>query len=132
MTMKRVFLSFRGEDRKQVDGLRLLAANNSFDIDFYDESVRTPYNSMNSEYIKGKIREKIKRSSITVCLLTPETHKSEWVCWELEESFNNENKVILMGLPNVADRLVLPAPANTRKCVWHTWDIDVLHSLISR
>ena len=36
---KRVFISFRAEDRQQLNGLRLLAANPRFDIEFYDESV---------------------------------------------------------------------------------------------
>jgi antiphage defense system Thoeris ThsB-like protein len=56
--MKRVFISFRAEDRQKVNGLRLLAANPNFEIEFYDESVRTAINSTNADYIRRQIREK--------------------------------------------------------------------------
>jgi hypothetical protein len=39
--MKRVFMSFAHEDKAQVNGVRLLAANPKFDIEFYDESMKT-------------------------------------------------------------------------------------------
>jgi hypothetical protein len=128
--MKRVFLSFRAEDRRQVDGLRLLAANPRFEIEFYDESVRTPFDSSDPAYIRRKIREKINRTSVTVCLLSPQTHESKWVNWELEESFDKGNTVILMGLPGVAAALTLPEPARERKLSWYLWNIDSLHKQI--
>jgi hypothetical protein len=53
--MKRVFISFRHEDKQQVNGLRLLAANQKFDIEFYDESVRAAIDSTNAAYIRSKI-----------------------------------------------------------------------------
>jgi hypothetical protein len=126
--MKRVFLSFRAEDKKQVDGLRLLAANPDFDIEFYDESVRTPYNSEQATYIKGKIREKIRRASVTVCLLSSETHTSEWVNWELQESIDAGNKIILMGLPGGPDRLTVPAAVKGQ--TWYLWNLDSLKKMI--
>ena len=64
---KRVFLSFRAEDRQQVQGLRLLAANPDYDLEFYDESVRVAIDSHSAEYVKRVIRDKISRSSVTVC-----------------------------------------------------------------
>ena len=42
---KRAFLSFIKEDEPPVNGLRLLNANDDFDIEFYDESLRTPIDS---------------------------------------------------------------------------------------
>lgn len=128
--MKRVFISFRAEDRKQVDGLRLLAANPNFDIEFYDESVKSPYQSNDATYIRRQIKEKISRTSVTVCLLGPLTYTSEWVSWELEESFAKNNKVILMGLPGVTQSLQLPTPARQRNLPWYLWNIDELHKQI--
>ena len=61
---KRVFLSFRAEDRQQVQGLRLLAANPDYDLEFYDESVRVAIDSRDADYIKRLIRDKIGRSSV--------------------------------------------------------------------
>jgi hypothetical protein len=74
MAKKRVFISFRIEDRNKVNGLRLLSANDQFDIEFYDESVRIEIKSHNEAYVKQKIREKINRTSITVCMVSELTY----------------------------------------------------------
>lgn len=50
--MRRVFLSFKMEDKKKVDGVRLLSWNRNHPLDFYDESVRIAYKSENAKYIK--------------------------------------------------------------------------------
>jgi MTH538 TIR-like domain (DUF1863) len=128
--MKRVFISFRAEDRNQVNGLRLLAANQNFDIEFYDESVRTPYESNDPAYIRSKIRDKINRTSVTVCLLSKESHTSQWVNWELEESIDKGNTIICMGLPGVINAITLPNAAKRLKLPWYRWDIEHLNRLI--
>src|SRR5579863_9999891 len=114
-SMKRVFISFRAENRQQVNGLRLLAANDNFDIEFYDESVRTPYESNDPTYIRSKIRERINRTSVTVCMVSPQTHTSSWVNWELEESIDKGNTLIAMGFPDGPTSLVLPEPLRRSK-----------------
>jgi hypothetical protein len=128
--MKRVFLSFRAEDRPQINGLRLLAANPKFDIEFYDESVRTAINSENAAYIRTKIREKIGRTSVTACMVSELTHTSQWVDWELEESLSKGNKIVFMGLPKGPERLTLPELGRRLKMEWHLWDHDKLAELI--
>ena len=129
MAKKRVFLSFKAEDKQQVQGLRLMAANDKFDIEFFDESVRTPIDSTNRDYIRRKIREKINRTSVTVCLIGPDTHKSVWVDWELEESFDKGNTVIAMALKGV-DRANLPASIKAHNLTFYGWDSDNLANLI--
>lgn len=126
---KRVFFSFIGEDRKRVDGLRLLAANDNFDIEFYDESVKTPYNSTNTEYIKSKIRPKIDRASITVCLISENTHTSAWVDWELEYSSQKGNTIIAMALKDV-ERAVLPKLVRDLKLTFYPWNHNMLADLV--
>lgn len=126
--MKRVFLSFKMEDKKQVDGVRLLSWHQHVDLEFYDESVRVPYNSENASYIRSKIREKITRASVTVGLLGTNTYQSHWVDWELQTSLDLGNKVILMGLPNGPDRLQLPPSVHDRS--WHIWNVSALQSMI--
>jgi hypothetical protein len=128
-TKKRVFLSFIAEDKNRVQGLRLLAKNPNFDIEFYDESVRTPFDSQNAEYIKRQIREKISRTSVTVCLISEDTHKSKWVDWELSVSDEKGNKIIAMALKGV-DRAVLPRLIKEKQLTFHSWDVDKLASLI--
>lgn len=129
MTKKRVFLSFIAEDVNKVRGLRLLAANPGYDLEFYDESVRTPFDSTNSEYIRSKIREKIRRSSVTVLLVSEDTHKSRWVAWELEESHRQGNRIVVMALKGVASA-VLPSFVTAQGLEFHAWDPQGLDRLI--
>jgi hypothetical protein len=128
--MKRVFISFRHEDRPQINGLRLLAANPKFDIDFYDESVRTAIASTNATYIRSKIRERINRTSVTVCMVSELTYTSQWVIWELEESIDKGSAIICMGLPNGPQNILLPEPARRLKLGWRLWDYNELGRLI--
>ena len=127
---KRVFISFRAEDRKRVDGLRLLSANPRFEIEFYDESVQTPIKSTDADYIRRKIREKINRTSVTLCLVSELTHTSQWVTWEIEESIDKGNAVICMGFPDGTERLTLPDPCRRLKLDWWRWNLDRLKSMI--
>ncbi len=129
-TKKRVFLSFIAEDKDRVQGLRLLAKNPNFDIEFYDESVRTPFDSQNSEYIKRQIREKINRTSVTVCLISEDTHKSKWVDWELRVSDEKGNKIIAMALKDV-NSAVLPKLIKEKNLPFHAWDVNHLARLIA-
>jgi MTH538 TIR-like domain (DUF1863) len=131
LAKKRVFLSFRAEDKNQVNGLRLLAANDKFDIEFYDESVRSPYNSFDAVYIKRKIRAKINRTSVTVCMLSALTHTSPWVEWELLQSYEKQNTVIYMGFKDGPSTLVIPKPGRDCKATWYLWDHELLDRLIT-
>jgi hypothetical protein len=129
--MKRVFISFRAEDRPQINGLRLLAANPDFDIEFYDESVRTAIDNTNASYVRSKIREKISRTSVTVCMMSELTYTSQWVNWELDESVDKGNAIICMGLPNGPASLTLPAVAQRLKLGWSFWDYRELGRMIA-
>ena len=131
MAMKRVFLSFLGEDKQKVEGLRLLAANPIYDLEFYDESVRSPFDSHDAEYIKRKIRDKISRTSVTVCLISEQPHTSLWVDWELEESAKKSNTIIAMALKGV-DRAILPTLIKARGLTFHAWNPGQLNDLITK
>jgi len=130
MAKNRVFLSFIEEDKAQVQGLRLLAANPNYDLEFYDESVRVAINSRDADYIKQRIREKLNRTSVTVCLISEKTHTSSWVDWELEESDQKNNTIIAMALKGV-ERAVLPKLITEKKLSFYSWDPAYLNRLIS-
>jgi hypothetical protein len=93
---RRVFISFRGEDKPLVDLFRGQAKNENSDLDFIDFSLRVPFNSENAEYIKRGIRERIRQSSVTIVFITQSTYKSEWVDWEARESIQQGKGVIGM------------------------------------
>lgn len=129
MAKKRVFLSFIAEDRQRVEGLRLLARNPNYELEFYDESVRVPIDSADAEYVKRVIREKINRTSVTVCLISENTHRSRWVDWELEESHKKGNKIIAMALKGV-QRATLPRLIKELGLTFYGWDPEGLSQLI--
>lgn len=129
MANKRVFLSFLGEDKQRVQGLQLLAANPNYDLEFYDESVRSAINSSDADYIKRRIREKISRTTVTVCLISEKTHTSGWVDWELQESHDKGNTIIAMALKDV-ERAVLPTLIKQLDLKFHGWNPASLNRLI--
>ena len=129
MKKKRVFLSFIEEDKQRVQGLRLLAANPDYDLEFYDESVRAQIDSIDAEYVKRRIREKISRTTVTICLISEQTHTSKWVDWELEESAEKGNAIIAIALKDV-QRAVLPKLIKQKGLTFYTWDPKHLNQLI--
>lgn len=127
--MKRVFLSYSYEDIQQVRGLKLLLANPNYDLDFYDESLGTAVDSQDANYIKSVIGDKIRRSSVTVCLIGNDTYKSKWVNWELQKSVEEGNKLIAMALKGI-DNATLPALIKEKQLTFHAWNPAVLGNLI--
>jgi len=118
--MKRVFISFKAEDRDKVQGLRLLAKNTDFDLDFYDESVKIAINSKDADYIKSKIREKISRAGVILCIISEDTYKSDWVNWELNEAIENAKPIVAMAVKGIG-RATLPSSIND-KVKFYSWD----------
>jgi hypothetical protein len=97
---RRVFISFQFEDMETVKLLRGIAKSDQFDLDFYDESLKGPFDSRNSDYIRHRIlTEHIERASVTICIVGSSTYRSEWVDWECFQSLKNGKRVIGMCPP---------------------------------
>ena len=80
------FISFDSEDLNEVNLLRGQAKNQNSDIEFNDWSVKEPFNSERAEYIRRRIRERIRQCSVTIVYLSEKTASSKWVDWEIKES----------------------------------------------
>lgn len=91
-----VFISFDSEDLNEVNLLRGQAKNENTDIEFNDWSVREPFNSENAEYIRRRIRERIRQCSVTVVYLSKNTANSGWVDWEIRESLAMGKRIVAM------------------------------------
>lgn len=130
MAKRRVFLSFDSEDLNQVRGLRLMAANPNFDVEFYDESLKIPVNSFDAIYIKNVIREKIRRSSVTLCLVGENTYRSDWVDWELKESEKQGNSIVAMALKGI-ESVNIPKYLEENNITVYKWDHIFLTNLIN-
>jgi hypothetical protein len=111
----------------QVQGLRLLKDNPDYALEFYDESVRVAVDSSDADYVKRVIREKIRRCSVTVCLIGTITYQSKWVDWELRTSEEEKKTIIVMALKGI-ERAILPS--FVRNLTFHSWDPAHLATLI--
>jgi len=91
-----VFVSFDHDDARQVAGFRSLKANPKYALDFQDHSLREPVTDRSgrsikyppsdprSQRVRDEIRKKFDRASKLVVLIGADTHKSEWVDWEVK------------------------------------------------
>lgn len=119
---RHVFLSFVEEDLTQVNLFRGQARNRNSALVFDDYSVRVPYNSSNAAYIRSQIATKIRSASVTICLIGTTTHRSNWVDWEIEKSYELGNKVIGIKLSSVLTSQSPPALSRHAARVL-AWDI---------
>ncbi len=69
-----IFLSFVEENLNLVNMFRAQAKNSKIDLEFADYSIKEPIDSENAPYIKRQIKEKIRQSSIIICLIGDSTH----------------------------------------------------------
>ena len=90
------FISFDSEDLNEVNLLRGQAKNENTDIKFNDWSVKEPFNSERAEYIRRRIRERIRQCSVTIVYLSEKTASSKWVDWEIRESLAMGKGVVAM------------------------------------
>lgn len=91
---KNVFISFVYEDADEVNLLRGQAKNDNSDIEFNDWSVSSAFDSEQADYIKRKITERIKQSSLTVVYISEKTQNSRWVNWEVGKALELGKKVV--------------------------------------
>ena len=81
---RRVFISFVVEDRHYASLMDAWAANENNEFDFYDERLKVAIGSHDAEYVKSRLRPKIDRASVLMCLIGDTTSQSAWVNWEIE------------------------------------------------
>ena len=91
-----VFISFDSENLNEVNLLRGQAKNENSNIEFNDWSVKEPFDSERAEYIRRRIRERIRQCSVTIVYLSEKTAGSEWVDWEIRESLAMGKGVVAM------------------------------------
>jgi MTH538 TIR-like domain (DUF1863) len=127
---KHVFLSFVIKDVDLVTLFRGQAKNKNSDLAFDDYSVREPINSTNAPYIKTKITEKITASSVLICLIGYDTHKSDWVDWEIRKAVELKKKIVGVRLDSDSTRDRAPAALISAGAMVLNWEIDKIVSAI--
>jgi hypothetical protein len=87
---RNVFISYQHRDQMKAKGFNLLRWNKNVDLTFVGRHLLDPVDSSNESYIRGKIKEQLTGSSVTVVLIGKETCNSEWVRWEIEQSLEKD------------------------------------------
>lgn len=95
MAKKRIFISFDyDKDKHYKNLLTAWDKNNLFDFAFYDGSVTVPVNSSQAGPIRRVISQRISDCTRVICIVGEETHKSDWVTWELEKAKEKGKKLV--------------------------------------
>lgn len=119
--VKRVFISFHMEDRHAKELLVQQARSDRFDLEFVNYAVNEPFD----DRWKTQCTERIRQSSVTICLIGEKTHQREAVNWELNKSYELGKKVF--GVRIYRDRShVVPSPLTSqgaRILLWNIRDI---------
>jgi hypothetical protein len=124
---RNVFISFHVEDEAQVNLLRAQAKDSDFGMEFHDFSVKEPFD----EAWKANCRERIARTSLTICMIGPGTATREAVDWELNESYRQGHKVI--GVRIYRDRSdPIPAPLVEHSAPIMTWNRDEMNAHLTK
>jgi hypothetical protein len=96
---KHIFISFDySTGLKYKNLLQAWNKNDMFDFDFNNQSVSTSVNSTNAGAIKRVISNKINKSTHFLCIVSKDTHKSDWVKWEIEKAIEFNIKIIAVKI----------------------------------
>lgn len=142
-----VFVSFDHDDQKQVAGFKLLKNNPKHPLDFHDHSLKEPVTDRSGKPIKyppsdsrskpvrDEILKKFDKCSKLVVLIGDDTHKSDWVEWEINSFFKmkeplsvekNWKRIRGMKLKGSDDATMPYALMNGRSTKELTWDPGAL------
>lgn len=92
---KRIFVSYAYSSDKHYKNLLVAwGKNDMFDFSFYDGSVTVPVNSTQAGPIRRVISNRISNSTHLLCLVGQDTHKSNWVDWEIRKAIELKKKII--------------------------------------
>lgn len=122
---KHIFISFANEDKDEINLLRGQAKNDNSSLHFDDYSLKKAFNSIDADYIKQGIREKIDRCSVVIVYLSDHAASSKWVNWEIEEAIKKGKKVIgVYKGDNVPTKI--PFAFKTNNCEAIKWEQKAL------
>lgn len=102
-----LFVSHKGEDESRIDDFKRLMERK--DYDFRDSSIKEsePNRANDEEYIKSRyLRPAIDWAGTIVVLIGQNTHKSDWVNWEIDYAQRKGKKIIGVFLPGEKNAII--------------------------
>lgn len=93
--MLSVFVSYDYDnDRHYKNLLKAWNANQTFDLEFYDQSVDVSVNSDAAGPIRRVISVRVGGSDVFLCIVGKETYKSDWIDWEIKKAVELNKKIV--------------------------------------
>jgi len=93
--VKNVFISHVHEDDAVLGELRNLLNRNGYEIRDGSINSSKPNEAQSPDYIKsGILAPHIQWASTMVVLISPETHTSKWVEWEIEYAHRQDKRIV--------------------------------------
>lgn len=117
MAAPRAFISFEMEDKWARDFLVQQAKDKKNDIEFYDYSVKNPFDSK----WKTECTKRIAMTKGTIVLVGPTTSRSEAVLWEIAET-NRQSHYIFGIQINREKTHLIPAGLPSKNVI--RWDFE--------
>ena len=119
--VKRVFISFHIDDQHAKELLVAQAKSDKFDLKFINYALDEPFD----EKWKTQCKDKIKQTSVTICLIGEKTHERGAVNWELETSYELGHKVFGIMIHRDKNHVIpMPIREDGSKVIkWNILDI---------
>jgi hypothetical protein len=120
----KVFISHSWSYVSDLKSLQTLLENRGyFNVQFEEASPDVPINSVNADYIKSRLREKIKNSDVVLGIAGVYASHSDWMAWELDTAIKN-NVPIIGVAPRGAQRISTVVTSRSKEDVkWNTESI---------
>jgi hypothetical protein len=120
----KVFISHSWSYVADLKSLQTLLENRGyFNVQFEEASPDVPINSVNADYIKSRLREKIKNSDVVLGIAGVYASHSDWMAWELDTAIKN-NVPIIGVAPRGAQRISTVVTSRSKEDVkWNTESI---------
>ncbi|MFC2070492.1 TIR domain-containing protein [Chloroflexota bacterium] len=145
-----VFISFQRNDLEYVNSIRALADNRQHELEFHDRSEIQPVTDKNgkplrypphhdgSKPIKNKLKGLLKKATKMVVVIGENTHKSEWVNWEIQSFYDryedisgdSDKRILALFVPDKSN-YTLPRILTTYSIRPTKWDMNLLSNWIN-
>lgn len=101
---KNLFISHVHEDDKLLGQLKALLERNGYDVRDGSIDSSKPNDASNPDYIKYQIlAPRISWAGTFVVLVSPRTHESQWVEWEIEHAHREGKRIVGIWAPDAKD-----------------------------
>lgn len=119
-----VFISHSWQYIGDLKNLRdLLKKRGYFNVELEEATPDEPINSENAEYIKRRLREKIKNSDVVLGIAGVYASYSDWMEWELDTALYNDIPIVGV-IPRGQQRISKVVSSRAKEIIgWNTESI---------